>query len=113
MPGCWTRAWHARDAEQSVLLGTDLHGGNILAAEREPWLAIDPKPYLGDPCYDLLQHMLNCDRRLASDPAAMAVRLAELAGLDRERVLLWLFARCVVESAGWAEMRAVAARVAP
>jgi streptomycin 6-kinase len=46
-------------APQNVLLCTDLHAENILAAEREPWLVIDPKPYVGDPAYDVLQHMLN------------------------------------------------------
>ena len=46
-------------AERAVLLFTDLHPDNVLAAQREPWLAIDPKPYVGDPSYDPLQHMLN------------------------------------------------------
>ena len=59
----------ATDDTRQVLLATDLHAGNILAAHREPWLAIDPKPYVGDPTYDALQHMLNCDRRLHADPA--------------------------------------------
>jgi streptomycin 6-kinase len=40
------------------LLATDLHTGNVLAAQRQPWLMIDPKPYVGDPCYDLGQHLL-------------------------------------------------------
>ena len=53
---------------REVLLCTDLHGDNILAAQRAPWLVIDPKPYVGDPAYDVLQHMLNCENRLASDP---------------------------------------------
>jgi streptomycin 6-kinase len=48
-------------AGSQVLLCTDLHGGNILAAQRAPWLVIDPKPYVGDPAYDVLQHMLNCE----------------------------------------------------
>ncbi|GAA0299799.1 hypothetical protein GCM10010302_42950 [Streptomyces polychromogenes] len=30
-----------------------LHFGNVLAAEREPWLAIDPEPLFGDPGFDL------------------------------------------------------------
>jgi streptomycin 6-kinase len=38
-------------------LCTRLHVGNVLAAEREPWLVIDPKPYVGDPTYDVLQHV--------------------------------------------------------
>jgi streptomycin 6-kinase len=36
-------------ADRRVLLCTDLHAGNVLAADREPWLVIDPKPYAGDP----------------------------------------------------------------
>ena len=32
-------------------------------------MVIDPKPYVGDPAYDLLQHMLTCKGRLAADPA--------------------------------------------
>jgi streptomycin 6-kinase len=44
-------------AEREVLLCTDLHAGNVLAARRKPWLVIDPKPHLGDPTYDPLQHM--------------------------------------------------------
>jgi streptomycin 6-kinase len=72
-------------AGTEVLLCTDLHSENILAAEREPWLVIDPKPHIGDPAYDLLQHMLNCER-LATDPAGLADRMASRADLDRERV---------------------------
>ena len=70
-------------AATRVLLCTDLHAGNILAARREPWLVIDPKPYVGDPAYDMLQHMLNCEDRLAAEPAALADRMAALAGLTR------------------------------
>src|SRR5262249_12100856 len=65
-----------RDAGSTALLCTDLHAGNVLAAEREPWLAIDPKPVTGDPTYDALQHLLNCDR-LQTDPAGLARRMAE------------------------------------
>jgi streptomycin 6-kinase len=36
-------------ADRQALLCTDLHAENVLAAEREPWLIIDPKPYVGDP----------------------------------------------------------------
>jgi DNA-binding transcriptional ArsR family regulator len=58
----------ARTAGRSVLLCTDLHAENVLSSEREPWLGIDPKPFIGDPAFDPVQHILNCDRRLASDP---------------------------------------------
>ena len=65
------------NAEYEVLLCTDLHAGNILAAEREPWLLIDPKPYVGDPTYDALQHLLNCDVRLHTDPDRLLARMAD------------------------------------
>jgi streptomycin 6-kinase len=100
-------------ADVQVLLCTDLHAGNILAARRAPWLVIDPKPYVGDPAYDVLQHMLNCEDRLAADPAGLADRMADLAGLDAGRVRQWLFARSVQESAGSPLMALVARRLAP
>jgi streptomycin 6-kinase len=96
-----------------VLLCTDLHGENVLAARREPWLVIDPKPYVGDPAYDVLQHMLNCEDRLAADPAALAARMASLTGVDAARVRQWLFARAVQESIGSPAMRQVARQLAP
>ncbi|MGH8902998.1 MAG: aminoglycoside phosphotransferase family protein [Egibacteraceae bacterium] len=42
-------------ADRSALLCTDLHADNVLAAEREPWLVIDPKRHVGDPTCDVLQ----------------------------------------------------------
>jgi streptomycin 6-kinase len=101
-----------KTAPQSVLLCTDLHAGNVLAAEREPWLAIDPKPYVGDPAYDLLQHMLNCPGRLEDDPRRLAHRMARLTGLDPDRVTAWLFARCVQESPNAPNLAQVATRLA-
>jgi streptomycin 6-kinase len=100
-------------AERQVLLCTDLHAGNVLAAQREPWLAIDPKPYVGDPTYDVLQHLLNCEERLVVDPAGLAMRLADLLGLDSDRLIAWLFARCVQESIDQPVLAEVAARIAP
>jgi streptomycin 6-kinase len=100
-------------AERAVLLCTDLHAGNVLAAEREPWLVIDPKPHVGDPTYDALQHLLNCDERLRADPHDVVRRMADLLELDRERLLLWLFARCVQESPDWPALAETARRIAP
>jgi streptomycin 6-kinase len=99
-------------ADRSVLLCTDLHAGNVLAAEREPWLMIDPKPFVGDPAYDAVQHMLNCDERLATDPASLLRRMAELLDVDPERVRLWLFARCAQEALEDPTMREPARRLA-
>jgi len=100
-------------ADRSVLLCTDLHAGNVLAAEREPWLVIDPKPHVGDPAYDPVQHMLNCCERLRAHPLDLARRMADLVDLDPERVRLWLFARCVQESPDWPGLADVARRIAP
>jgi streptomycin 6-kinase len=100
-------------AARNVLLCTDLHAGNVLAAAREPWLVIDPKPYVGDPTYDVLQHMLNCDRRLHADPLGFVARLSDLVGVDAERLRLWLFARCVQESVEWPSLADVAQAIAP
>lgn len=99
-------------AEREVLLCTDLHAGNILAAQREPWLVIDPKPCFGDPTYDALQHLLNCEIRLRADPLGLVGRTAELLGLDPDRLRLWLFARCVQESPDWPTLAEVAMRLA-
>ncbi len=103
----------AATARRSALLCTDLHGGNVLSAQREPWLVVDPKPYCGDPTYDPLQHMLNCGRRLQADPADFARRMADLLGLEADRLRLWVFARCVLESLDRPALAAVARRVAP
>ena len=40
-----------RTASTVALLATDLHAGNVLRAERQPWLVIDPKPFVGDPAF--------------------------------------------------------------
>ena len=83
---------------REVLLCTDLHPDNVLSAEREPWLMVDPKPYVGDPSYDPIQHMLNFPARLQADPTAFATRMATLLDLDPTRVRHYLFARCILES---------------
>jgi streptomycin 6-kinase len=100
-------------ADRAVLLCTDLHNENILAARREPWLVIDPKPYVGDPSYDVLQHLYNCRDRMERDPLALVRRFADLLELDPHRLRLWLFARCVQESIDSSWLCAVAARLAP
>jgi streptomycin 6-kinase len=84
-------------APTQVLLATDLHASNVLRSQREPWLAIDPKPFLGDPAYDVTQHLFNCLPRLHSDPHGTIRRLAGLLGVDHERIRLWLFARAAAE----------------
>ncbi len=87
----------AKPLPTDILLATDLHAGNVLRSEREPWLVIDPKPFIGDASYDLVQHLHNCEARLHADPIGMVKRLAELAEVDRERLQLWTFARAAAD----------------
>ncbi len=87
----------SRSAPTDVLLATDLHAGNVLRARREPWLVIDPKPFVGDPAYDATQHLFNCAARLRSDPDRTLRRFSDLLGVDHERVRLWAFARAAAE----------------
>jgi streptomycin 6-kinase len=87
----------SQPTEDDVLLTTDLHAGNVLRAEREEWLAIDPKPFVGDRAYDATQHLFNCRRRLTTATDSTVRRMADLLELDVERVHLWAFARAAAE----------------
>lgn len=82
-----------RPSPNDVLLVTDLHAGNVLRAQRAPWLVIDPKPFVGDPAYDATQHLFNCEGRMRAEPDATLRRFADLLEVDDERVWLWMFAR--------------------
>ena len=86
-----------KPAPTDTLLATDLHAGNVLRSQREPWLVIDPKPFVGDPPYDVVQHLHNCEARLHTDPRRMVKRLSELAEVDMERLQLWTFARAAAD----------------
>lgn len=105
----------SRQHSDDVLLLTDLHAGNVLRAQREEWLVIDPKPFVGDRAYDATQHLLNGLERLRSKPTDTIQRFAGLLGVDAERLRLWLFARMAAEPRDdwardpcWALARAIA-----
>jgi streptomycin 6-kinase len=102
-------ALHATAAVH-VVLATDLHAGNVLAADRQPWLVIDPKPFVGDPAYDATQHLLNCRARVREDPVGTIRGFSDLLEVDDERVWLWLFARAASATA-WSEESVALARV--
>ncbi|TDC76284.1 aminoglycoside phosphotransferase family protein [Streptomyces hainanensis] len=88
------------------LLHWDLHYDNVLAAEREPWLAIDPEPLAGDPGFDLLPALDNrWDEVVAGGDVARAVRyrfdlLTEALDLDRDRAVGWTLGR-VLQNSLW------------
>jgi len=84
-----------------VLLHQDLHGGNVLAAEREPWLVIDPKPLCGEREFGLAPIIRSAE--LGHSRAAVRRRLDRLSaelGVDRERARLWCIAQTVAWSIG-------------
>ncbi len=78
-----------------VILHQDFHGGNVLSAAREPWLAIDPKPLVGERAFDVGSLLRDRRGELRRDPRPAATmtrrldQLAEALDLDRERMRGW------------------------
>lgn len=80
------------------LLHWDLHYDNVLAADREPWLAIDPKPLAGDPGFELFPAL---DNRF--DPDEIHWRfdaMTDVLGVDRRRARAWTLGR-VLQNSLW------------
>ncbi|MGV0742970.1 aminoglycoside phosphotransferase family protein [Mycolicibacterium sp. XJ870] len=108
-----------RLVEQAISLGTelctdprasscvihgDLHYENVLAADREPWLVIDPKPMNGDPHYEIAPMLWNRWDELAGYVRDGVRRrfsaLVDAAGLDADRARDWVIVR-MMHNAMW------------
>ncbi|MEN3310817.1 MAG: streptomycin 6-kinase [Actinomycetota bacterium] len=75
---------------QQVLLHQDLHGDNVLAAEREPWLVIDPKPLSGEREFAVAPIVRSSELGHGKrDTLYRLDRLTSDLGLDRERARGW------------------------
>ena len=88
---------------EPVLLHGDLHHWNILSAEREPWLAIDPKGLAGEPAHEvgaLLRNKHDAGPDLLALTQRRIAQLADILGEERERLTLWAFSQGVL-SALW------------
>lgn len=91
---------------EPVLLHGDLHHDNILTAQRQPWLALDPKGVVGEAAYETGALLRNPAGRVlqAPDPAGMMARridqLAAELGFEWERIRGWALAQAVL-SAWW------------
>ncbi|HVF44479.1 MAG TPA: aminoglycoside phosphotransferase family protein [Pyrinomonadaceae bacterium] len=91
-------------ADGAVLLHGDLHQGNIIAARREPWLAIDPKGIVGDAAYEVGALLRNPNDRILSWPnlpRVMGRRIRQLSdelGFERERVRGWGLSQAILAS---------------
>jgi streptomycin 6-kinase len=80
-----------RSQEDVVLCHQDLHGGNILSAEREPWLSIDARPIVAEPAYDTVAIVRDAPpgQLGVADVRRRLDVFSELLGFDRERMRLW------------------------
>ncbi|MFJ5561525.1 aminoglycoside phosphotransferase family protein [Streptomyces sp. NPDC093250] len=78
------------------LLHWDLHDENVLAADRAPWLAIDPKPLAGDPGFDLWPALAN--NFDAEDIRWRFDAMTDVLGLDRARARAWTYGRLLQNS---------------
>ncbi len=114
LPTGWSRlGWERRLLDQALdtchalsgdvpdqVLHVDLHFENVLAADREPWLAIDPKGLAGDPAFESPAVLWNRVEEYAG-PADVRRRLqlwCDAAGVDRERARRWAVVRTLEDA---------------
>ncbi|NEA31975.1 aminoglycoside phosphotransferase family protein [Streptomyces sp. SID13031] len=92
--------------QPNLLVHGDLNFSNILRSSREPWLAIDPKGWAGDPAYDAVNllrehwHTMAAPADLVKTLSYQLAAFAEAAEMERERVIRWVQA-CAVKDALW------------
>ena len=94
----------ADPASVGTMIHGDLHYENVMASDRAPWLAIDPKPMSGDPHYELAPMLWNRFDELAGDVRGGVRRrfhaLVDQAGLDEHRARDWVVVR-MLNNACW------------
>jgi streptomycin 6-kinase len=85
---------------EHVLVHQDLHGENVLAAQREPWLVIDPKPLAAEREFAVAPIVRSSELGPSQRDALNRLdRLCAELGLDRERARGWT----VVQTTAWSE----------
>ncbi len=88
-------------ASTGTMIHGDLHYENVLAADREPWLVIDPKPTSGDPHYEVAPLLWNRWDELAGDVRGGVRRrfhaTIDAGGLDEDRARCWVVVRMLHE----------------
>jgi streptomycin 6-kinase len=81
---------------EQVLVNQDMHGDNVLAAGREPWLVIDPKPLAGEREFSVAPIVRSFELGHSKrDVLHRFDRLTSELGLDRERARGWAIAQTV------------------
>jgi len=86
---------------EQVLVHQDLHGENVLAAQREPWLVIDPKPLAAEREFAAASIVRSFE--LGHSKRDVVYRLDRLCAeleLDRDRALGWTVVQTVAWSGG-------------
>ncbi|MFC9330505.1 aminoglycoside phosphotransferase family protein [Kitasatospora sp. NPDC057015] len=87
--------------DERFLLHGDFHHGNVLAADRSPWLAIDPRPLVGERAYDLARLAQDRMDTLVGSPGPRGAarrrlhQLAEAVEVDHDRLRGWTLFRSV------------------
>ncbi|CCH28220.1 aminoglycoside phosphotransferase family protein [Actinosynnema sp. NPDC047251] len=81
----------------NTLVNQDLHYENVLRADREPWLMIDPKPVAGDREFGVVPLLWNRADEVAGERGVLdrMAALCDLGELDAERTRLWTLYRAV------------------
>jgi streptomycin 6-kinase len=108
--------FRSADCNATFLANQDLHGGNILRAERKPWLVIDPKPLVGERELDGVGLLRNAASRAESSTTSIRRWLDSLAelGLDRDRLRGWGVAHALAwgwdEESRWSQQSVAVAR---
>jgi streptomycin 6-kinase len=91
----------AAHADGDVLHG-NLHYGNVLAADREPWLAISPMPLNGDPHFEVAPMLWHRWDELADNVRFGVQRrfysLVDAGGFDEDRARAYVVIRVVREA---------------
>ena len=85
-----------RTQGEQVLVNQDLHADNVLRAQRESWLVIDPKPLVGEREFGLAAIVRG--KELGHSREAVIHRLDRLSDelyLDRERARRWALAHTI------------------
>lgn len=98
----------ADPALDSCLIHSDLHYTNVLSAQRQSWLAIDPKPMAGDRAFEVAPALWNRSEELGSGSSVRSLLrrrveiICERSGIDEARAKAWTIVREVDNATGLA-----------
>jgi streptomycin 6-kinase len=90
------------DEPASTVVHGNLHYANVLAADRDPWLAIAPRPANGDPHYEVAPMLWHRWDELTGDIRDGVRRrfyaLVDAAGFDEDTARAWVIVRVVQQA---------------